>query len=130
MTDPANHDELTPAQRRTLAALLVSRNPAQAATAANVSERSVRRWLTDPAFAAALRGLEAEAIAHATRRLAGGTQAALDAILDIMQNEDAPPGHRLRAAALWLDAHLRYREIAEFAERLAELEARMEVLGK
>ena len=130
MPELANKDELTAAQRRTLAALLSSRNPVEAAQMAKVSERSVRRWLTEPAFVAELRRLEREAIEQATRRLTNGTAAALDTVLAIMQDEDAAAGPRLRAATAWLDIALRWRELTALEERLAALEERMEGVGK
>lgn len=130
MPETANKDELTAAQRRTLAALLVARNPVEAAQVAKVSERSVWRWLKEPTFAAALRDMERNAIEQATRRLTNGTATALDVILAVMQDEDAAPGPRLRAATAWLDYHLRYRELTDFADRLAALEERMEGMGK
>ncbi len=96
-----------------------------AAQKAGVSERTAYRRLADPAFQARLR----QARAELARRAAGLlTAASLESVRTLVQLQAAacPPAARLGAARAVIALGLRLREEADLAERLAELERRLE----
>ena len=98
----AQNGVLSPAQRRAVVAVLASRTVTAAAEKAEVSLRTLTRWLADPDFQAALTAAEADLLAVTTRQLLSSTMAALGVVGTIMTG-DGPPGVRLRAATTWLD---------------------------
>lgn len=116
--------ELSPRQRRAIAALLSEPDVKAAAKAANIGYRTINRWLAElPEFRAALTQAEGATIDAAGRRLLAGQDSALNVLAEIMDNHDNRPGDRMRAAAAWLDFALRWRELRNVEERLADLEA-------
>jgi hypothetical protein len=121
-TNGNESDELTPRQRRTIAALLSSRSVPDAAQAAHVGARTLYRWLTEPKFRAALVDAEGGAIDQATRRLIGMQDGAIDLLADVMQDMKVNTAVRLRAAQNVLDYLLKLRELRNVEGRLAALE--------
>ena len=122
--------ELTPAQRRAIAALLTERDIRAAATEARVGERSLHRWLKLPAFCAAAapckahtraRGEQAAQLEQITRRLSHAAGAALDALERGLQAEE-PMALQLRAADIVIGRMLKARELLELELRLTALE--------
>jgi hypothetical protein len=116
-------EELTTRQTKAIAALLTSKDLQSAAAAADVADRTLRAWMDDPTFRAALKYAEAEAIDAAQRRLAGTSEHAISVILMIMANKETPASVRLRAATTILDQMLKLRQFAVLEERVAALEA-------
>ncbi len=118
--------DLTTKQRAAIAALLEGQTQATAATSAGVGRQTVSRWLSEPAFSAALREGSDGAIRAASARLAALTEHAIAAIAATMA-QPASPGAtvRLRAADALLSQALKMREHADILERLAILEARI-----
>jgi uncharacterized coiled-coil protein SlyX len=113
--------KLTPRQRRAIAALISERSTIAAAEVAGIGERTIRRYLADPAFNAALAAAETEIINRAGRQLLAGQERALSELYQVMTT--APrPSDRLRAAMAWLDYVLQYRNQAATEQRLAEIE--------
>lgn len=118
MTD----DQLTPRQLRAVEALLAFGEVGAAADAVGINRATLRRWRMLPAFDAALRAAEAEAIDGVARRLTRLSAAALEVIDQTLADADAPTALRLRAADLALARMLQFRELVEVEERLAALE--------
>lgn len=123
MATNGNPGELTPRQRRAIAALLQARNAAEAAGLAGIGKRTLYRWMLDPAFRAELTRAEAETIDAAGRRLLAGQDAALDVLSGMMADPNATDANKRQAAQAWLDHTLRWRELRNVEERLTELEA-------
>lgn len=118
---------LTPDRRRAIDCLLATGDQQQAAAAAGVTDRTIRRWVLEPAFAAALQTAQDQQLDRVTGdlvRAAGGAVALLEATIN---NTDAALGLRLQAARTLLDAALRWRELRAIEQRLAALEAAAEV---
>lgn len=122
MANDGNPSELTTRQQKAIAALLTSRDAKAAAAAAHIGYRTLCRWLTEPAFKAALMQSEGEAIDTATRRLLGLQDAAIDTFDTILTDEKAALAIKLRAAQAILDYLLRLRELRNIEQRLVELE--------
>lgn len=115
--------DLTPAQRRAVAALLTERTARAAAEKAKIAERTLYRWLADPDFNRALSEAEGEVIAGATRRLLQLQDKAIDAVDDVFKDGETSAAVKLRAAQLTIDAMLKLRELRNVEGRLAALEA-------
>jgi len=114
--------QITAQQTRAIEILLTSRSIQQASEICGLAYKTLRRWLSDPTFKAALIQREGETLDAATRRLAGLGNDAIDVMARIMasgENETT----RLRAAQAVLDNLLRLRELRGVEERLTALEA-------
>ena len=112
-------------QAKLIAALLdpAHRSQEAACAAVGVPVRTMQNWLAEPAFVAQLRKAEGDAIDESVRRLISVQTAADSTIVSIMTNRDNPPGVRLRAAGMVKESLVRLRELRNYEERLAALEA-------
>lgn len=119
--------DLTTKQRAAIAALLEGQTKGQAATAAGVGRQTVSRWLSEPAFAAALKDGGDAAVKLAAVRLAALTEGAINAIAATVAAPTTPGASvRLRAADTLLGHVLKIREQADILERIAALEMRLD----
>ena len=112
-------------QLRTVRAMLTEKTVTDAAAVAGISESTIYKWLTEPAFRQALAQAEGEAVAAAGRRLAVLAENALDELARSMADPMTPAPTRVRAAEVILNNLLRYREIIAFESRLTALEREM-----
>jgi len=114
-------------QQRALDALLDGANVQTAATLAGVNRKTLARWLAhDVTFWKAYQLNSRASLQLAARRLTNKLDSAVELLGDVMLDEEAPAGVRLRAAQLTLDGALRLLETADIVERLDKLEARLE----
>ena len=119
-----NGSELSAKQHRTISALLSTKSVIEAAAATGQGERTIYRWLSEPAFRQALSAAEGDLIDVATRRLLQLQGGALDTLEALLSDEtDASAGVRLRAAQVVLDHLLKLREMRDIEQRLQALEA-------
>ena len=111
-----------------IAALAWGATIESAAQKANVSERTVYRRLTDPAFQERLTNLRSETLQRAAAIL---TAASLEAVktLVALQNPSVPAAVRLGAARSILEFGAKLRESAELERRIAALEQRHSQTG-
>ena len=120
--------DVKPKQARAIAALLDPQNRTNdaAAVAAGVGKRTLQDWLSsDPDFQAALTEAQSAMIGEATRRLTALTALAVDALAECLgpyTNEKTA----MTAAVAVLDRVLKFKELADFEQRLAALEASRE----
>lgn len=118
---------LTGKQQRALDALLDGANVQTAAQLAGVNRKTLARWLAhDVAFWNTYQAHSRAGLQLAARRLTNKLDDAVELLGDVMANEEAPAGVRLRAAQLTLDGALRLLETADILERLDALEKRLE----
>ena len=96
---------------------------ADAAAAADVSLRTLRRWRADPMFAVELRQATAARFADASRVLAGGAERAARCLLVLVDDDDAPAHVRVSAATAVLRFTRESIELDDLCDRLARLEA-------
>jgi len=118
-------DELTPAQQAGIVALLQASTIVSAATSIGMDERSLRRWLADPIFAAALASARRELLSQTIGRLHHLCAAAADSLASIAADEQAPPAARVSAARAVLDAAFRGGEQLDVIDRLDVIEAKI-----
>lgn len=120
----SENDTLGRNQRRAIPAILASRTIQEAAEKIGLSERTVRRYLADPTFRAALGQAENQAIHEAARRLIQGGADALDVLETLMKSAESESVQRL-AASDWLNNVLRWAELVTVAARVSELEGQV-----
>ena len=123
LQNATDRKELTTHQRRALEALLVCGSLTEAATLAGSTRQALHRWLRDPAFVAALKEAESEALAALSRRIVSQAEKAM-AALDTALAQEQDVRTRLRAAEIVLANLLKLRELLDFEQRLAALEAK------
>ena len=109
-------------QAAAIRALLVNPNVASAATAAGVAERTVYRWMDEPAFRSALASAQDEALDAATRNLVALTGSAITVIQTVLDAPVEKTSNKLRAATVVLDNVLKLVELRDLAQRVAALE--------
>jgi hypothetical protein len=114
---------LSPKQRRALLALADGATNRQAAQQAGVSERSIQRWRSAPAFAEALRTAEGDRLSDVARQLTALSLTAAATFAEILDDKTLPVFARLRAAQLVLEHGQRLHDMRLFAARLEALEA-------
>jgi transposase-like protein len=112
--------------KREAAALLlaVGRSVRAAAREVGCSERSICNWQSEEAFAARVRVLRSEVFTRAVAVLCGASTQAAAKLRRLLKSDDERIG--LGAARAILEAAPRLREAGELAERVEELEKRLE----
>lgn len=114
---------LSPKQRRALLALADGATNRLAAQQAGVSERSIQRWRSAPAFAEALHKAEGDKLSDVARQLTALSLTAAATLAEILDDKTLPVSARLRAAQLVLEHGQRLHDMRLFAARLEALEA-------
>lgn len=113
---------LTPKQSTAIGALLTTSSNEQAARKAGVGLRTLNRWLTLPEFRRALRLAQDAALERTFSSLATVGAAAVQVLLEVAGDQNAPAAARVSAARAILENLLRYAELNALAERVAALE--------
>ena len=121
-----NGSELTTRQRTAITALLSGPSVKHAAKVVKIGERTLYRWLHEPAFQAALQAAENDAMDEASRMLLAGQSKALYTLAELM-GKAASEQVRRQAAKDWLDLWLKVRELRDLEKRLIELEVKLHV---
>jgi hypothetical protein len=109
-------------QEHAIAALLTKRNVEEAARAADISVKTLLRWLKTSEFVGAYRAARREAFSQCIVRLQHAATAATSTLLKIMLDDNAPPACRVRAADTVLSHASKAIEIEDVEARVAELE--------
>ena len=108
-----------------VAALLASgKSVVDAASQAKVGERTIHRWLDDPAFRAHVADLRGSIIATALGRLADGMSEAAEVLRELLHSESETI--KLRAAAEILKAGSDLRRTVEQDQEIEELKGAIE----
>lgn len=124
MAKNGKREGITPAQQRAISALLESRDVRSAATVAGVGERTLYRWMGDPAFQQALQQAQQKLLEGVLRRLTRISEMAVD-VLERGMSQEEPLPQQLRAADIALSRMLKAREMLEIESRLEALERSM-----
>jgi transcriptional regulator with XRE-family HTH domain len=114
---------LTGKQLIAIERLLAGDSIADVAEAARVNRRTLSRWLLDDEFRTARQAAQGEAVAQASRRLAGALDRSAEIVIDIAERGNTST--RLRAALAIPGMYAQLREVGEVNDRLAEIEARI-----
>jgi membrane-bound ClpP family serine protease len=105
-----------------IAALLSQRNHEEAARAADVSKRTLNRWLKLPEFQSAYLEARRAVMFQANARLQQASSAAVSALLKVMVDPSTPASARVRAADCILARGNLGLENEDLEVRLAALE--------
>jgi hypothetical protein len=109
-----------------IAALLTQKNHEEAAHAAGIDLKTLKRWMRLPEFIKEYRGARWEVVEHAYARAQQNTRAAISVLLKLMVDPATPASSRARAAlgifdiarqALDLDIETRVSELERAAEQ-------------
>jgi hypothetical protein len=128
--DTPDLSELSQAQERTIAALLVSPTFLKAAKKARVTTRSIRRWMKEPAFVAAYESARGKVVEAAIVLIQSAAADALRAMRRVCNDQDRVFGEQFQASTLILQSSLKGIEFGAFNERLAALEKQAKEQGK
>jgi hypothetical protein len=121
MTAP---NKLNAKQELAIGALLSERTQEAAAARAGVAEKSLRRWLADPACVAEYRAARRQVVEAAVGRL---QRAASKAVGALTRNLPCgKPNVEVRVAEVILGMALRGVELTDLAQQLDELKAALE----
>ena len=118
-------DTLTPQQAR-LVALLGYSSLVAAAAELGISERTAQRWAKLPTVAAALRRQSDDVLSEAARLSRAELAANRATLRELRDSKDTPPSVRLAAAARLTDDALRLTSDQDIAQRLADVERRLD----
>ena len=109
-------------QEEAIVALLSQRSVEDAARVANVTPRTLYRWMKEPGFDAAYRKAKRAAFGQSIARLHHLSSAAVSTLGKIMLDSTTPPATRVRAADSILDHTAKAIEIEDIEARVSELE--------
>lgn len=121
--------DLSPSDHTLLQALLRGESQAQAALACGLSERTIRRRVSTPAFKRSLRDARSETLRRTSDRLADAGLEAVTALFDLVRDVASPPSVRRAAARDLLDLSMRAREQLDLADRIEDLEQSITVFA-
>ncbi len=99
-----------------------------AAKAADVSERTLRRRLADPEFVAEVARLRAEMVGRAAGRLADSMAEASDVLKTLLADADANIRHR--SATKVIELGMKVAELTELQKRVEQLETLLSGKGR
>jgi hypothetical protein len=119
----ANISNLSPKQKRLLAALLTSKTTREAIAKANIAERTAYRWMQDESFKSALAEAEGQLLSEALRRLLNMQAQAIDALEAILTNPASRQSDRLKAVELALSHVLKLNTAIRVEEKLKALQS-------
>lgn len=125
-TDP--NPVLSPKKLRVIDALLSGASKGAAASAAGVTNRTLNRYLQEPAVRSEIDRATGAALGEAGRRMIGGMDTAVNTMLALLENEKTPATIKLRAATAVLEYGQQLYESHDLVKRLEALEARFESL--
>jgi hypothetical protein len=121
LPDIAGHDEgLTPKQEQAITALLEQPTVVDAAAAVGVNERTLRRWLKEPAFQTAYRGARRALVEGAVARLQRGLDKAAETLTRNLTC-GSPPAEIAAARQMFEQAY-KGVEVFDLAEQVEQLQ--------
>ncbi len=114
-----NGSKWTARQEQAVFVLLETPTIAAAANKIGVNESTLRRWRADPEFQQALEETRHEAFGSALGRLQAGAGKAVDALLAVVEDDQAKPSARISAARALLEHGHRAKDALEVRHRRA-----------
>ena len=109
-------------QQRGLQALLAEPTITRAAEAAGIGERTLRRWLAEPAFRAAVNAARRESFGQAIGLTQKYAPVAVATLVKVMQEASGGPSAKVSAAATMLKFGREGIELDDLAARVEALE--------
>ena len=115
-------EDLTPQQAQAVEALLQQPTLARAATVTHISERTLRRWLAEPAFKRAVQEARRSAFSQAIGLTQWYASVAVAALVKVINDGAAPANARVTASAILLKFGREGIELDDLAQRIEVLE--------
>ena len=128
MTEPEKNESQK--QDKIIAALLSSESIREAAKNAGISEATIYRQLKDETFLTAYKAVKREVVNHAVSKLQKSTGKAVKALVEIIEDSDAPASARVSACKTILEASMKAVEIEDLEDRITNLEQIIEAQNK
>lgn len=119
------NDTLTRRQKRAVVALMTNVHVIHAADAANISTKTMYRYLSDPVFQRELRRRQDAVLSSVTSSLVGMAGACVETLHGILTDETAKAAVRARIALGWLAQMQKSVELQDLVERVSELEQKL-----
>jgi len=126
MTQNTVIPDLRANQRRAIEALAAGASVPEAAAAADVSTTTIYRWQRELVFSQALRLADADNLRELARQLTSAADDALRLLVTVVNDKEAAPSVRVRAAAEILSQRARFYDVVNMQEQLADVERRLE----
>lgn len=114
---------LKPVQYMAISLLLSEARVSDVADKCGIGETTLRRWLRDDEFKGELAEAQNELVSAAIARLTGTSTDAVNVLVEVMSNKNAPAVARVRSADLVLQHRQKFAELNELSVRLADIEA-------
>ena len=118
----SKNNTLSIKKQRAIETLATSGNVAEAARAANVSRKTLYRWLRQSDFTEALEVAAQESLANLSRELVRLGAQSVTTLEEAMTDTEAAASTKVRAADVVLARLLQLRELVSIELRLAALE--------
>lgn len=116
---------MTPKQQKALLALLTSPTREKAAAAAGITSKTLRGYLSDPAFQTEYKKAFSALVEDATRQAQQAISPALSTLRGVMEDTDENAQARISAARSVLEYSMRLTETTDILARLDELEGQI-----
>lgn len=126
----AMENQLTAQQEQAIAALLTEPTVTKVAAVVGVSDRTVHRWLDDPAFSAAYRHARKQVFQQAMSLTQKYVPYAVQALAKVMSDAGAPHSAKVSAASALLKFSREAIEIDDLQARLEDLEQKIDAKPK
>jgi phage terminase small subunit len=117
----AQNGNLTPKQRKFVAAVMASTSVKAAAAASGVGERTAHRWIREENVQRELDKALDATLTDTTRIFVRATSAALQVLLESLRDEK-PDSIRLSAAKTVLDGAMKLYELTNISRRVGVIE--------
>lgn len=118
----ADENNLTMKQEMAIAALLTEPSVTKAAEKAGTTDRTLHRWLDEPAFSNAYRAARRETFSHAIALTIKYAPFAVQSLAKVMTDQTAPYAARVTAATALLKFSRESVELDDMVGRIAHLE--------
>ena len=118
-------EKLTRNQEKAIAALISCPTIPEAAVSIGIGEATLFRWLKNPRFKASYRRARHQVVSLAIGHLQTKITKAIDTLLEVAGDKEAPSSARVAAARAIVDQSLRAVEIGEIEARIERLENRL-----
>ena len=122
LSDESHESSKNNQQERIILALLEQPTLERAAAALDMSKATLWRQMQKPEFAAAFREARRDAFSQSLARLQHASNVAVNTLLRVMTDREAPAASRVRAADVVLQANVRGMEVEDIEVRVSELE--------
>lgn len=112
-------------QRKALEVITAGGTVAQAAASAGVTETTIYNWKTEDAFKQALQDANSRILSDTVTALTVASVRAVEILIEVAEDTEAPPGTRVSAARAILDSTIKVRELYDLEQRIADIESRV-----